>query len=425
MEPEPRIGLAALTQFVYQGGDLNALRAELASDCQNGTARAGAMMDLSVVEQLAGNLQLGLEWQSKALEITRVFRTFRAEPARKRLLVFAAPIQMGGNTPVEFLLPGDGFEILTYYPDFGRDPARAAPLPPHDIAFCAAPADYDGAEHFFDAIRAETAGTGVPVLNLPETLVKPERDTLPPRFEGVTGLRLPKTLRLERGAICDALDASCEDRLFGAVGGYPYVVRPVGSHAGLGLARIDSRDAFQSYLADRPETQFFVGEYIDYASPEDGKFRKYRIVLVDGKAFPCHMAIAEQWDVWYMNAYMQDSTEKRREEAAFMNRFEAAFGSRHWQAFAALSESLGMDYIGFDCAEDRDGNLVMFEADNALIVHGMDDRVTFPYKEKHMGRVFAAFEAMLDRRSRPAAKDTVPQVIPGHPVAVPGARLWA
>jgi len=38
---------------------------------------------------------------------------------------------------------------------------------------------------------------------------------------------------------------------------------------------------------------------------------------------------------------------------------------------------------------------VVFEADNALIVHDMDSEVIFPYKQKHMRRIFAAFESML------------------------------
>ena len=42
--------------------------------------------------------------------------------------------------------------------------------------------------------------------------------------------------------------------------------------------------------------------------------------------------------------------------------------------------------------------LVVFEADNALIVHNMDCAMTFPYKQKHMQAIFSAFEAMLVRR---------------------------
>jgi len=401
MEPQHRLGVAALTHFVYEGGDLNTLRRELDPPAPGDAPSAGAMMDLSVIEQLDGNLAAGLDWQAKALETCRLYRTFRTEPGRLTLLVFAASIEMGGNTPIDFLLSSGEFDIVTYYPDVTAPDGALPSLPPHDVAFCAAPADDDAADAFFAMVRALTAKSSAPVLNLPPKLIKPERDTLPPLFDDVPGLRLPKTTRISRKSLEKALETGMEAVLLKATGRYPFVVRPVGSHAGLGLARIDSPDAFRAYLAERSEAQFFVCEYIDYASLQDGLFRKYRIVLIGGKAFPCHMAIADQWDVWYMNAHMQESRQKRREEAAFMDGFARVFNRRHRAAFTALAERIGLDYFGIDCAEDAEGNLVVFEADNALIVHDMDNDLIFPYKKAHMHAVFAAFEAMLAARAVP------------------------
>ncbi|MEM9709219.1 MAG: hypothetical protein AAF871_10545 [Pseudomonadota bacterium] len=394
MEPQPRLGLAALTQIAFQGVDLAPFRAELMAHCVNGTASAGTFMDLSFIEQLQGNLEIGLEWQSRAFETCRIFRTFRGRASRKTLLVFAAPIHMGGNTPIEFLLPGNEFDIITCYPSPGRN-AGELPLPAHDVAFCAAPADAPGAEAFFEQVRRLHGESNGPVLNLPDTFVRLERDCLPTRFEDAEGLRFPRTLRLDRESLGAALkDGSPEVQ---AIGDYPYVIRPVGSHAGMGLQKINSKDEFQTYLSGRDEAQFFVSEFIDYASAHDGSFRKYRVVFVEGQAYPCHMAISDQWDVWYMNAEMEASAEKRTEEAAFMDQFAASFSKRHARALETLARGIGLDYFGIDCAEDWDGNLVVFEADNALIIHDMDSPETFPYKQAHMHRVFHAFKAMLER----------------------------
>jgi hypothetical protein len=60
---------------------------------------------------------------------------------------------------------------------------------------------------------------------------------------------------------------------------------------------------------------------------------------------------------------------------------------------------LGFDYYSIDCAETRDGRLLVFEADSAAIVHLMDPAEMFPYKQPQMRKVFAAFEAMLRRRA--------------------------
>lgn len=78
--------------------------------------------------------------------------------------------------------------------------------------------------------------------------------------------------------------------------------------------------------------------------------------------------------------------------------FDTGFSCRHSAAFAALAAGIGLDYFGIDCAEDAMGNLIVFEADNALIVHDMDPGMIFPpYKSQHMQRIFTAFKAMLHR----------------------------
>ena len=65
-----------------------------------------------------------------------------------------------------------------------------------------------------------------------------------------------------------------------------------------------------------------------------------------------------------------------------------------------MARAFGLDYFGIDCAEDRSGNLVMFEADNALIVHDMDSPQVFPYKAPRMREVFTAFTDMIARRAQ-------------------------
>ncbi|MFX4990398.1 hypothetical protein ABTC08_19440, partial [Acinetobacter baumannii] len=83
------------------------------------------------------------------------------------------------------------------------------------------------------------------------------------------------------------------------------------------------------------------------------------------------MAIAERWDIWYLNANMAFSEEKRAEEAIFMLDFDHAFGTRHRDALGEMSRRVGLDYFIVDCAENQDGDLLVFEADNTAVVHNM------------------------------------------------------
>ena len=179
---------------------------------------------------------------------------------------------------------------------------------------------------------------------------------------------------------------------------FPVIVRPRGSHAGVGLAKIDDRAALGRYLLERQEQEFFVSRFVDYASA-DGLFRKYRVVFVDGRAYACHMAIADRWDIWYLNAGMAFSDSKRLEEASFMQTFDDAFAVRHQHALDAMADQVGLDYFTVDCAETKSGELLIFEADNTAVVHNMDSPEVFPYKGPQMHKIFDAFAAMLFHRA--------------------------
>jgi len=110
------------------------------------------------------------------------------------------------------------------------------------------------------------------------------------------------------------------------------------------------------------------------------------------------MAIADRWDIWYLNAGMAGDANKRLEEATFMSTFDIGFGRRHRTALAAMAARVGLDYFIVDCAETKDGSLLIFEADNTAVVHNMDLPDIFPYKPPQMRKIFAAFIAMLERR---------------------------
>jgi hypothetical protein len=112
------------------------------------------------------------------------------------------------------------------------------------------------------------------------------------------------------------------------------------------------------------------------------------------------MAIADRWDIWYLNADMAFSESKRREEEDFMRTFDIGFAIRHRSTLAAIIDRIGLDYFTIDCAENKRGELLIFEADNTAVVHNMDLPEVFPYKPPQMRAIFQAFAAMLYRRAR-------------------------
>jgi hypothetical protein len=392
----PRMGVAHLTRMAFEGKDIRALWHALMDKATDDGAGSGMGMDLSVISQLLGDKPTGLAIQNDTLALQRLYRSpCTAVPPRLRVLAFAAVMDIGGNTPLEFLLQGSDIELVTYYAVPGMP--LPSPMPDHDVAIVVAP-DGDAARPSMQVIEKLAAIWPRPVLNRPAAIGGLDRDRLHQRLQGIAGLEIPQTVRAHMGQLRKVAGGQLPATALLPDGALPLIIRPVGSHAGFGLARIAGKDALADYLADRQEEEFFISRFVDYASA-DGMFRKYRIVIVDGKAYACHMAIAEEWKVWYLNADMAVSVPHRLEEALFMENFDLDFAARHAAALTEMGNCIGLDYVTVDCAETRDGRLLVFEADNTAIVHDMDPPSVYPYKSAQMRKIFQAMQAMLFRRA--------------------------
>jgi len=392
-----RIGFARLTTMAFEGFDLRPLQDELISKLADGTAGAGEALDLSLITQLLGDRQTGIAIQAEVLAFHQLYRSpCSSERPKLRVLALAAAIDMGGNTPIEFLLENSGIELQTLYVVAGVDLPQ--PLPEHDVAIVIA----SDSEECLEALRkidCMASRWPRPLLNPPRLVHNLDRDKLHRLLCGIDGLDIPATVSVTRAQLSGMRWSNPASADGAAELKFPIIVRPRGSHAGVGLAKLGDGDMVERYLAERPEQEFFVARYVDYAG-KDGLFRKYRIVFVDGRPFACHMAIADRWDIWYLNAGMAHSAEKRLEEESFMRDFDRDFAVRHKGALGAIVERLGLDYFTIDCAENKAGELLIFEADNTAVVHNMDSPEIFPYKPPQMRKIFEAFEGMLYRHAR-------------------------
>jgi hypothetical protein len=391
-----RIGFARLTTMAFGGTDLRPLRDQLMSKVAAATAGAGEGLDLSLIAQLLGDKPTGMAMQAEVLAFHQLFRSPCAvEKPELRVLALAAAMDMGGNTPIEFLLEDSPIELLTLYVVDGVE--LPVPLPDHDVAIVIA-SDSDQCREALRKIDHLAPRWPRPLLNPPRLVGNLDRDKLHHLLSGIEGLDIPVTASATRSQLSELAQPDARP----ATGvEFPIIVRPLGSHAGAGLARIGDRAALDRYLAERPEPEFFVSRFVDYAG-DDGLFRKCRIVFIDGLPYACHMAIADRWDIWFLNAGMSASAAKRREEEAFMRNFDVGFTRRHQAALAGLAKRIGLDYFTVDCAETKSGSLLIFEADNTAIVHDMDSPEVFPYKLPQMRKVFDAFAAMLERHARQA-----------------------
>jgi hypothetical protein len=387
------IGLPTLVKMAFDGLDLAPVWNELVARVMANADDAAALLDLSTIAHLQGRPHDRLELQRQALEHSRLYRQppALAGAGPIRLLAFMAAGDFMANIPVEFMLAGSNVALDMVFVLPGRPLPQ--PLPEHDVALVAV-AESSANQPVLAEIAALLRSWPRPVVNAPDRIARLTRDGTWHLLRSAPGVTIPMNarsarpdlLRMAHGeiAVGDVLEGNA----------FPIIARPIDSHAGQGLAKIDDRAALHAYLAEQPEDEFYIAPFVDYRGP-DGLFRKYRIALIEGRAYACHMAISPHWMIHYLNADMMRHAERRAEEARFMADFDQDFAVRHATALRAIAERIDLDYIPIDCGETRDGKLLVFESGTNMIVHSMDSPDLFPYKPLQMAKVFGAFQTML------------------------------
>jgi len=392
----PLVGLASIMRSATSGGNLRELGTLLVDRAARDPRDANALMDLATVLQLIGDRATALAVQSQALLLQqRYVLPGCAKGDGVRLLALMGPGDVAANTPLEFLVEGTDvtLEMLYVSPHLPL-PGR---VPEHDVLFVAG-CESDENREFLRFVGELVIGWPRPVLNAPERIARLARDSASALLRAVRGIAMPTTFRVDRPTITRICEAGDQIDIQGELA-LPIIARPVGSHAGKGLAKLDDPSAVLAYMQEQVAPEFYLSNFVDYSS-RDRLFRKYRVALIDGRPFLCHMAISSHWMIHYINAGMLESRERRAEEEEAMASFERGFAVRHASALADLHRRLSLEYVVIDCAETQGGDLLVFEVDSGAVVHALDSVDLFPYKQQPMRRVREAFREMLLRAVR-------------------------
>ena len=391
----PFFGLAPFLRLSIAGSDLLPYGQEMLALAEARSDDANLWMNLSLAMQCLGQRELGLAIQAQALEKQRIYYLAATEqPAKLCVLLLMVPGDLAANTPLECLLETGEIDLVFYYLTPGNP--LALPIPEHDVLLVAM-GDSEENRPLLAALTQSLANWPKPVINAPQHIPNTDRRLASQLLQDAPGLLIPPTLYASRASL-QAIAAG-ETRFAECLEDcdFPIIVRPVGSQAGRDLDKIELLEQLAVYLDRVGSDEFFVARFVDY-SGNDGLFRKYRVALIDGVAFACHMGVSSHWMVHYVNAGMYEEAQKREEEANFMANFDD-FALRHGPALEAICKRIKLDYLCIDCAETRDGQLLIFEVDHCMVVHAMDTEEMFPYKQVHMLKVKNAFQNYLFRLS--------------------------
>lgn len=378
-DPALAVAHAALANLVIRQDDyaraVAAYRCALLLEPEHADWR----LALSEILHDLGETQSATQERVAALAQTRSFWDPAADAVKVRVLLLLAPLPWSANMPLDFLCDDGRVAIYRRYLDLDALPEEAS-LPVHDVVINGIGAARNAEGYAQSAERFHRISTR-PFVNAPDAVARTARPVLGQVLRGISGVRVAETTRYTATQLARLPIGS------------PILMRPIDSHAGRGLHRVQSEPERDFALATTDAECYDVTPFVEYRSP-DCNYRKYRVVVIDGVPYPYHLAISRRWMVHYVSSEMASNTEYRAEEAAFLAQPRTVFPE--WeQRFSQIAKALDLEYVGIDCTLLADGTLFIFEIDPTMLIHVRESAPVFSYRLAAVKRLREAFIVCL------------------------------
>ncbi len=299
------------------------------------------------------------------------------EALRARQLAFARPIisvapalNTQHSIDVLLLISADGGNVV-HAPLIDRNNVRLYSLvvegyspqmymPTHHVVFNAI-GDADRAAAALERVPEIVARSGAPVINPPDRVLATRRTDIATRLAEIPHVRTARTIAVPRAELTP-------ERIAAEGLSFPVLLRTPGYHTGAHFAAANSPDELATVVADLPGRELLAIEFLD-GRGEDGFFRKLRVLFIDGKIYPLHLAASPDWKVHYFSAGMGERPQHRLEEALFLYDMPAQMGRKVMTALEAIRDELGLDYGGVDFGiQAGTGDVIVYEANATMVV---------------------------------------------------------
>ncbi len=388
--PDDRDSRVALGMLLVQTDDPAAARTAFAQVLERHPEDAIAHTGMAFALTRLGDPERAAEHRRRGFQNRSIIeQPYRGDGEAVRVLMLASANE--ANAPLERFLDEHTFQVWIAVTEF-QDPRQA--LPDHDLVVNAA-GDVDADAAAVRGAITLAARTDAPVINAPQAVARTGRCDNWHRLQGVDGVLTPHAQTLPR-AVLEGGDAVAALARHGL--SFPLLLRSPGYHGGDHFARVDRPDELPAIVAALPGAQLIAIEFLDLRDA-DGKNRKYRVMMVDGRLYPLHLAIGHRWKLHYRSADMADNAAHRAEDARFLADMAGVLGPRAMQALSDVQAALGLDYGGIDFAVAPDGRVVVFEANATMIVPPPDADPRWDYRRPAVARIDAAVRRMLLERA--------------------------
>ncbi|OXE37664.1 MAG: hypothetical protein CGW95_00360 [Phenylobacterium zucineum] len=292
--------------------------------------------------------------------------------------------QSASNIPLNSLLPVEQFGRVLWYMEYAG--LEQIDHLPKDAVYFNAIGEPDNAKAALDLIAEISPQLAGKILNPPDKVMATRRDHLAETLKGIDNLWTPATVR------CPAISLTPEflGSLFANAGPTEFLIRPIGSHVGLGLQRIPKPSDLNQYDFGDAHT-LYVSRFWEGRSKE-GLYRAYRVICIDRQIYPYHLAIASDWMVHRHTTEMDSHPDLVMEELAFLDNPAAAIGQKAYDALCQAAKRLDLDFVGIDFGITEAGEVVVFEANATMLVRPEAEDGLFADKSRHIGRIIKAFQ---------------------------------
>jgi hypothetical protein len=381
---------ANLGFMLLRGGALAEARAEYEAALRLDPNHADAKRGLAAV--LA---QMGAAQTERLRELAGTGNAVSHIPYRgtARGVRVLLPVSLGsGNLQYEPFLDARVFAVTKLVVEL-FDPAR--PLPECDVVLCAIGDAESGAEALATAQRLLRGIPEDAILNRPERVAATTRAANAERLRAVPGAATARTRAYPRERL---LGGDAAARLQADGFAFPLLLRSPGHHTGEHFLLVERPEGLAAAVRSLPGEDLYAIEYLDVRDA-DGKVRKYRVMFVDGKLYPLHLAVSSNWKVHYFSAEMADVPEHRAEEERFLSDMRSVLGERV-EVLERISRTLALDYAGIDFALGPRGQVVVFEANATMVIVRPAHEERWAYRQAPVGRVIDAVREMLLARAQ-------------------------
>ena len=294
---------------------------------------------LGVVFERQGDLeQADHAWAQAFRDGGPALSTFRGERDPVPVLLLWSAVD--GNVPVKPFLDERVFQWSTL---FVESYLEGMPLPPHAVVFNAV-GNADLPIRALERAESIARATHAPVVNQPARVRRTGRAAVAERLREIPGVVTPRMTAVARRDLR-------EGRLQGL--SWPLLIRAPGFHSGRYFERVSEPAELPGALAAVPGEDLLAIEFLD-TREDDGWYRKYRVLTIDGRLYPLHVASSRDWKVHAFSAGRHDAFALEGLDPPAQTALERA------------ADALGLDYGGIDFALAADGRVVIFEANATM-----------------------------------------------------------